>query len=442
MKLVVDPATSPLAGRVTPPGDKSVSHRAAILGGLAHGRTRIEGFLTADDTLATLAAMSALGARVERDGASVEIHGGALRAPDRALDLGNSGTGMRLLAGALCGHPDLFGASIELAGDASLSRRPMKRIIEPLSAMGAVIESREGRAPLLVQPNRLRAMTHRLQIASAQVKSAILLAGLNARGTTVVTESGLSRDHTERLLPAFGVDVERGDRDSSICNRVGVTGPVRPEAVTVAVPGDLSSAAFMLAAGLLVPGSRVEIGPTGVNPTRDGFLRIVERMAGGALMRHSPAGEAGRGAEPAAMLEVRAPRRLSGVNIPQAWVPLAIDEFPLVMAMAAVAEGKTVLTGAGELRVKESDRLAVMSRALGRLGVRVEEYADGATVYGGRVRGGTVDAGGDHRIAMSLAVIALVAEAPVEIADAEWIRTSYPAFVSHLENLGARLQWR
>ncbi len=437
MELIIEPAESPLSGRVVPPGDKSVSHRAAILGGLAHGVTHIEGFLAAEDTLATLAAMSALGARVAREGASVEIQGGALRAPDHALDLGNSGTGIRLLTGALCGHPDLFGASIELSGDASLSRRPMQRIIEPLTSMGAVIDSRAGCAPMVVRPGRLSAKAHRLRIASAQVKSAILLAGLNAPGRTQVTEPGISRDHTERLLPAFGADVERAD-DCRTANRFGVTGPIRLEAASIAVPGDLSSAAFMVAAALLVTGSRVEVGPTGVNPTRDGFLRIVERMAASAVTRHPLSGTGG---EPAAMLEVAAPDRLVGVDIPRTWVPLAIDEFPLIMAMAAVADGQTVITGAEELRVKESDRLAVMSRQLGRLGVRVEEHADGATVYGGRVRGGTVDAGGDHRIAMSLAVLSLVAEAPVAIADAEWIRTSYPGFVEHLKTLGARLKW-
>lgn len=435
MRLIVKPAVSPLSGRVSPPGDKSVSHRAAIFGGLARGTSRIEGFLTAEDTLATLSAMAELGARVERDGRSVEIEGRGLRGPGRPLDLGNSGTGIRLLAGALCGHPDLFGASVELIGDASLSRRPMNRIIEPLAAMGARIESRDGRAPLVLRPSPLRAVDHELSIASAQVKSAILLAGLNARGRTQVVEPGVSRDHTERLLPAFGVAVERAE------GRAEVMGPAGLDAASIAVPGDLSSAAFMLAAGLLVPGSRVDIGPVGVNPTRDGFLRIVERMAGSAVTRR-PVAEAGAGAEPVAMLETVAPDQLAGTRVPPAWVPLAIDEFPLIMAMAAVADGATVITGAEELRVKESDRLAVMSRQLGRLGVRVEEHADGATVYGGRVRGGGVDSGGDHRIAMSLAVLALVAEAPVEIADAEWIRTSYPAFVEHLESLGARLQWQ
>jgi len=434
VKLIANPAASALAGRVVPPGDKSVSHRAAIFGGLASGTTRIDGFLAAEDTLATLAAMAALGAPVERDGSAVEIAGGGLRAPAQALDLGNSGTGIRLLAGALCGHPDLFGSAIELVGDASLSRRPMQRIIEPLGAMGAVVESRNGCAPLVVKPRRLRATTHRLSVASAQVKSAIMLAGLDARGRTAVAEPGVSRDHTERLLPAFGVDVERSG------NCAAVTGPARLQAASITVPGDLSSAAFMLAAALLVPGSRVEIGPTGVNPTRDGFLRIVERMAGAAVTRR-PLTPPGAGPEPVAMLETTAPDRLAGADIPADWVPLAIDEFPLVMAMAAVATGKTTITGAEELRVKESDRLAVMSRQLTRLGVRVEEHADGATIHGGRVRGGVVESGGDHRIAMSLAVLALAAEGPVEIGGAEWIRTSYPAFVEHLQCLGVRLQW-
>lgn len=434
MKLTVKPAASPLSGRVTPPGDKSVSHRAAIFGGLARGTTRIQGFLVAEDTLATLGAMAALGARVDRNGSSVQIEGGTLGAPGRPLDMGNSGTGIRLLTGALCGHPDLFGASIELVGDASLSRRPMNRIIEPLRAMGACIESDDGHAPLVVRPQRLAPVDRRLNVASAQVKSAILLAGLNAEGRTRVFEPGISRDHTERLLPAFGVEVQRSENGAS------VHGPVRLEAASISVPGDLSSAAFMIAAAALVPKSRITIGPVGVNPTRDGFLRIVERMAGRAVGRETAEG-AGAGAEPVAMLEISAPGRLVGTSIPEEWVPLAIDEFPLLMAMAAAGQGETVIAGAEELRVKESDRLAVMSRQLRRLGVHVDERPDGATVRGGPVRGGRVDSEGDHRIAMSLAVLALVAEGPVEIDGAEWIHTSYPEFSDHLESLGVQLQW-
>lgn len=434
MELTVHPAASPLSGQVTPPGDKSVSHRAAIFGGLAEGTTHIEGFLEAEDTLATLGAMSSLGARVKRDGGSVRIEGGRLGAPAGPLDLGNSGTGMRLLTGALCGHPDLFGARVELIGDASLSRRPMQRIIEPLGAMGARIESREGHAPLVVEPCPLKPLDRELNVASAQVKSAILLAGLNAPGETRVVEPGVSRDHTERLLPAFGVVVDRADCEARL------RGPARLKAARISVPGDLSSAAFMIAAAALVAKSRITIGPVGVNPTRDGFLRIVEQMAAGAV-RVRPIENASAGAEPVAMLEVSSPAQLVGARIPAEWVPLAIDEFPLVMAMAAAAQGETVISGAGELRVKESDRLAVMSRQLRRLGVDVEERPDGATIRGGRVRGGRVESEGDHRIAMSLAVLGLVAEGPVEIEGAEWIRTSYPAFAEHLESLGARLQW-
>lgn len=434
MKLTVNPATSPLSGRVTPPGDKSVSHRAAIFGGLARGTTRIDGFLVAEDTLATLGAMAELGARVERNGGSVRIEGGTLSQPERPLDLGNSGTGIRLLTGALCGHPDLFGASIELVGDASLSRRPMNRIVEPLRAMGAHIDSDDGHAPLVVRPRRLSPVDRRLNVASAQVKSAILLAGLNAHGDTRVTEPGVSRDHTERLLPAFGVQVQHAD------GGVEVHGPARLRAASISVPGDLSSAAFMIAAATLVPGSCIDIGPVGVNPTRDGFLRILERMAGQDVVRHAIDG-AGAGSEPVAMLEVSAPGKVVGTCIPEEWVSLAIDEFPLLMAIAAAGQGETVIAGAGELRVKESDRLAVMSRQLRRLGVHVDERPDGATVRGGRVRGGRVESEGDHRIAMSLAVLALVAEGPVEIDGAEWIRTSYPEFADHLESLGAQMQW-
>lgn len=436
MKLIVQPSTAPLHGTVRPPGDKSISHRAALLGGLARGTSRIDGFLLAEDTLATLNAMAALGAGVHRDGQRVDIEGRGLTAPDEAIDLGNSGTGIRLLTGALAGHSDLFGASITLVGDASLSRRPMARVIEPLQRMGARIDSRDGRCPLVVHPRPLIGCEHRLAIASAQVKSAILLAGLNARGETGLTEPGVSRDHTERLLPAFGVEPMLND------GRISLTGPVSLDGAQVQVPGDLSSAAFLIAAALLVRNSSVEIGPVGTNPTRDGFLRVIDRMAPGRVNRAFGSGD-GRvaGAEPVANLSVEAASALHGLEIPAEWVPLAIDEFPLLMALAAVAEGRTVIRGAAELRVKESDRLAVMCSQLARLGVRLEERPDGAEICGGPVRGGQVDAEGDHRIAMSLAVLGLVAEGPVEIDNAEWIRTSYPGFVDDLTALGARLEW-
>lgn len=435
MRLIAHPARGPLQGRIRPPGDKSVSHRAALFGGLARGRTRIEDFLVADDTLATLAAMAALGADVQREQRTVEIEGRGLRAPDGHLDLGNSGTGMRLLTGALCGRPDLFGARIELIGDASLSRRPMRRVIEPLQAMGARIDSRNGSCPLVLHPAPLHGAQHHLRIASAQVKSALVLAGLCAEGRTRVLEPAPSRDHTERLLPVFGVTVARGPGE------VAVTGPAELRAATVRVPGDLSSAAFLIAAALLVEGSEVEIGPVGTNPTRDGFLQAIERMAPGCVRRGSE-DAAGAGAEPVATLAVSGTGRLRGIDVPEELVALAIDEFPMLMALAAVAEGTTRISGAGELRVKESDRIAVMCRALDRLGVAVEERPDGALIRGGPVRGGVVDARGDHRIAMSLAVLAQRAEAPVAIEQAQWIRTSYPEFVADLKTLGARLEWR
>lgn len=430
MRLIVHPAAGALSGRYRPPGDKSVSHRAAILGGLASGETEIFGFLDSADTRATLDAMRQLGARVDEHDGVIRMRGGALRAPDGPLDLGNSGTGMRLLAGALGGHPDLSGSRVELIGDASLSRRPMARIIEPLARMGAKIVSHEGRAPLLVEPVALTGTTHVLSVASAQVKSAILLAGLHAQGETVVVEPGVSRDHTERMLPAFGVSLHDGEPG------VGVRGGQKLSGTRIEVPGDLSSAAFPLAAGLLVPGSEIELDGVGLNPTRSGFVDIVRAMGASVAI------EAGQsdGGEPLGRLVVRA-AALTGVDVAPQQVPLAIDEFPLIMALAAAAGGETRIRGASELRVKESDRIAVMCRELSRLGVELEELEDGAIVTGGRVRGGEVDSHGDHRVAMSLAVLALVAEAPVAIDNAEWIRTSYPGFVEDMRALGAEMEW-
>ncbi|NKI35533.1 3-phosphoshikimate 1-carboxyvinyltransferase [Wenzhouxiangella sp. XN79A] len=434
MRLRVHPARSPLAGTIRAPGDKSISHRAVLFGGLAEGTTEVSGFLEGEDTRATLAAMEALGARVERDGATLRVHGGGLQAPPEALDLGNAGTGIRLLAGALVGHPDLHGGVVTLTGDASLSRRPMDRIIEPLARMGARIESREGRAPLVLHPGPLRPVDLELSIASAQVKSAVLLAGMNAPGTTRITLPAPSRDHTERLLPAFGVAV-RVDGLS-----VEIDGPVRLGGARVAVPGDLSSATFALAAALLVPGSEVRIAGVGINPTRDGVLRIVERMAPGSVDRRAAADGDAAGDEPVADLVVHHAGRPVGIEVPVEWVPLAIDEFPMLMALAAASDGVTEIRGAEELRVKESDRIAVMTEQLRRLGVAIDERPDGARIVGGGVAGGRVDAGGDHRVAMSLAVLALVADGPVEIDGADWIATSYPGFVDDLRTLGADVE--
>lgn len=428
MRLCVEPATAPLTGDYRPPGDKSVSHRAAILGGLADGETEIRGILDSADTRATLSAMAALGAEVSEAGGVIRIRGGRLRAPEDDLDLGNSGTGLRLLAGALAGRPDLFGSEIRLVGDASLSARPMGRIIEPLRQMGADIDSVNGCAPLTLRPRALRGLTYQLPVASAQVKSALLLAGLNAEGETVVVEPGISRDHTERMLPAFGASLQ------GRMPGIAVRGGQRLVGTRCDVPGDLSSAAFIIAAALLVGGSRIVINPVGLNPTRDGFLRVVEQMATGFTIRSTKSGSG----EPQGCLEVES-TGLHGVDIDPSMVSLAIDEFPVLMALAAAAAGTTRISGAQELRVKESDRLAVMCAELGKLGVSVEERPDGAVITGGSVQGGRVDSHGDHRIAMSLAVLALAADGPVEINNAEWIRTSYPGFVDDLRGLGAEM---
>lgn len=430
MRLIVHPATAALKGHYRPPGDKSVSHRAAILGGLAGGETEIHGFLDSADTRATLEAMGQLGAGIEEADGVIRMRGGTLRPPAGPLDLGNSGTGIRLLAGALAGHPALADARIELIGDESLSSRPMARIIEPLARMGARIDSHDGCAPLVIEPAALSGRRHVLKVASAQVKSAVLLAGLFADGETVVVEPGLSRDHSERMLPAFGVSLHDGGPG------VAVRGGQALSGARIEVPGDLSSAAFALAAGLLVDGSAAELEGVGLNPTRSGVVDIFQAM--GAMMEIE--GDQTRGGEPLGRLTVRA-GALSGVDIAPDQVPAAIDEFPLIMAVAAAAEGRTRIRGASELRVKESDRIAVMCRELARLGVRVEEFDDGAVVTGGPVRGGEVDSHGDHRVAMSLAVLALAADAPVAIDNAEWIETSYPGFVEDMRGLGAEMEW-
>lgn len=431
MKLLVTPARKPLTGRCQPPGDKSVSHRLAILGGLAAGQTVITGYLDSADTHATLAAMAALGASVEHRDGEIRIDGGLGPVGRVTLDLGNSGTGVRLLAGALAGRPELFGSELTLVGDESLSRRPMGRIIEPLGAMGANLEGHAGCLPLRLRPTALQGIRYTPPVASAQVKSAVLLAGLAAQGETVLVEPGPSRDHTERLLPAFGVELEQHE------NELRLRGGQVLRAGRFHVPGDLSSAAFILAAGLLVPGSDLTVDNVGINPSRDGVLRILQAMGADLSWQ----ADRSVGAEPVGSARVRS-ARLAGIEIPPEWVPLAIDEFPVVMALAAAASGQTRISGAAELRVKESDRLAVMCRQLERLGVKVEETEDGACVHGGAIAGGEVDSCGDHRIAMSLAVLGLVAEAPVLIANAEWIRTSFPGFVDDLRALGAELEWQ
>ena len=439
MDLKSSPVSQPLQGRYCPPGDKSISHRLAILTALTHGRSTVQGFLNSEDTLATARAMQAMGAVIQwtrgERGWDLEIDGGQLHPPDHALDFGNSGTGYRLMMGvlsALGGHAGFQGAPISLIGDQSLSRRPMARVIDPLSKQGASIESVGGHAPITVIPQQLHGQSHHLAIASAQVKSALMLAGLWADGVTDIEEPSPSRDHTERLLPAFDVEVVRHSP-----TKVSIAGGQTLQPGHHQVPGDISSAAFVMAASLLVPNAHVELNGVGLNPTRDGFLKICEAMGG----EFAVTTQAHIGDEPVGQIEADG-SRLRGVIVEPAWVPLAIDEFPMVMGLAAAASGTTKITHAKELRVKESDRLAQMCSQLRRLGVDLTEHDDGAVIKGGEIQGGVVDCGGDHRIAMTFAVLGLVAQAPIVIRQAHWMQTSYPEFVDDMNALGARLEWR
>lgn len=419
----------PLRGRIRVPGDKSISHRAIMLGSLADGTTRIDGFLEGEDTRATAAAFASMGVRIEAPSAGIRIvHGvgiDGLAEPAGPLDCGNAGTAMRLMAGVLAGQR--FGSV--LVGDASLSRRPMRRVLEPLTRMGARIRAREGAfAPLEIEPapEGLVAIDWRCPVASAQVKSSILLAGLRARGTTRVAEPQSTRDHTERMLAAFGCPLR------TVGDWIAIDGGIRLRATDVEVPSDFSSAAFFIVAASVVPGSDLVIERVGINPLRTGLLRALEMM--GADIEVSCMDCAG--GEPVADLRVRA-APLAGIDLPEALVADMIDEFPAFFVAAAFADGPTRIGGAAELRVKESDRIAAMASALGGLGARIEERPDGAVIEGGaRLGGGCVDSRGDHRIAMALAIAAQRARDAVRIADCRNVDTSFPGFVALARSVG------
>ena len=414
---------------VSVPGDKSVSHRALMLGSIAEGRTEVSGFLAGEDCLATLQAMALMGVAVERPSATdVVVHGvglHGLQPPEQPLDLGNSGTAMRLMAGLLSGQA----FDSVLTGDASLSGRPMQRIIKPLSQMGATILSNDGCPPLrLSGGGSLTAIDYRLPVASAQVKSAILLAGLYAEGTTSVFEPAVTRDHTERMLASMGVSLDIAD------GQIAIAGGQAPQGCNIQVPADLSSAAFVMFAALIADDANVLIENVGVNPTRTGVIDILQGM-GADLSLENPRL---LGDEPVADIRVRSSQLLGGPVDP-ALVSLAIDEFPVLFAAAACAKGKTVFTGIGELRVKESDRIAAMATGLRALGIHVDQSDDGAVVQGGRLAGGTVESHGDHRIAMSLAVAASVAAAPVIVRDIAAVDTSFPGFADCMASLGIEI---
>ena len=420
-----------IAGALTVPGDKSISHRALMLGGIAEGDTEIRGFLEGADCLSTLRALEALGVRIERRaGDAVVVHGGgagALRGSSEVLDMGNAGTAMRLFMGLLA--PQSFDSV--LVGDESLMRRPMERVAAPLRLMGARIETREGRPPVHIRgASALRGIDYRLPVASAQVKSALLLAALGASGRTRLTEPAPTRDHTERMLGAFGVELRRDGLT------VALEGGQRLRGTSIQVPADFSSAAFFIVAGLIAAEGPFTVRNVGVNPTRTGLLEILHRM--GADIRVQA--HAGAAAEPTADIEVRR-SRLRGIHVPRELVPLSIDEFPILFVAAALAEGETTVRGAEELRVKESDRLAVMAEGLTVLGVHNELLDDGLRIRGGSgFGGGLIDSYGDHRIAMSFAIAALAARAPIEIRNVANVATSFPGFVELARAAGLAIE--
>ncbi len=423
-----------VAGELTVPGDKSISHRSLMLGGIAEGETEITGFLAGEDCLASLRALQALGVRIERPQPQrVRVRGvglEGLRAAGAPLDMGNAGTAMRLFMGLLA--PRAFDST--LIGDESLMRRPMERVAVPLRLMGADIRTRDGRPPVEIHGvPKLRAIDYTLPVASAQVKSAVLLAGLSAEGRTRVTEPAPSRDHTERMLAAFGVEVLREGAT------VTLAGGQRLAGTSVAVPADFSSAAFFLVAGCLAAERGLLLRNVGINPTRTGLLEML-RLMGADIRVHPVAQDARGGGEPIADIEVRK-SRLKGVRVPESLVPLSIDEFPVFFIAAALAEGETLVRGALELRVKESDRLAAMAEGLTVLGVENELLEDGLRIRGGSgFGGGTIESHGDHRIAMAFAVAGLAARSPIEIRDVANVATSFPGFLEIARTAGLHIE--
>jgi 3-phosphoshikimate 1-carboxyvinyltransferase len=418
-----------LTGELRVASDKSISHRAVLLSGLANGQSRVSQVLMGEDVKATIAAMQALGVAIDVTADdNLVIQGVGLNGlcePGIDLEMGNSGTAMRLLAGILSAQP----FASRLVGDESLSARPMGRIIQPLSSMGAVVECDNQRPPLNIRPATLGALGYDSPVASAQVKSCLLLAGLCAGVSVTVREPRPSRDHTERMLMAMGADLQRQPGQVTI-EPGGIL-----NARDVSVPADISSAAFFLVGASLAPGSDLMLTDVCVNPGRTGILDILVAM-GANIEQLNPRMV---GAEPVADLRVRA-AELTGIDIPPDWVPRAIDEFPAVFVAAACARGRTRIRDASELRVKESDRIAVMARALTQLGARIEPHEDGADIDGGSLTGGTVDAADDHRCAMSLAMAGLVCSIPVRVLGAGNVDTSYPEFCAHAMGAGLDLR--
>lgn len=421
-----------ISGRLRVPGDKSISHRSIMLGSLGDGITHVSGFLDGDDCLATLRAFRAMGVEIEGpNNGELTIHGvgmHGLQAPDGPLDLGNSGTSMRLMAGLMAGQR----FDTVLTGDASLSKRPMRRVTVPLGKMGARIEAAEGGTPPLKISGgaSLKGIDYELPVASAQVKSSVLLAGLYAAGRTCVTEPAPTRDHTERMLSGAGYALRRDG--STVC----LSGGGALQAMTIDVPADISSAAFFMVAASITPGADLWLEHVGINPTRTGIIDILRLM--GAKIELVNAREVG--GEPVADIHV-AEAALHGIDIPESLVPLAIDEFPVLFVAAAVASGQTRLTGAEELRVKESDRIQVMADGLVACGIDATPTNDGIVIQGGEdFQAATVDSHGDHRIAMAFAVAALRADGDIVIRDCDNVNTSFPGFIDACQRIGMNIE--
>jgi 3-phosphoshikimate 1-carboxyvinyltransferase len=430
MSQLIVHSSGPLGGRIQVPGDKSISHRAVMFGALADGRSRIDGFLPSGDCLATLDCLEALGVEIDRHNeTALTVHGRGLQGlqkPAGPLNCVRSGTTMRLLAGILAGQP----FDCTLTGDSQLLRRPMRRITEPLRAMGAEIEDADGHAPLTIHGRSLRGVDHTLTVASAQVKSALLLAGLYADGTTVVRQPGPARDHTERLLVTMGAGISLNGLDITL-----TPGRVL-EPNSLIVPGDISSAAFPLVAAALIEGSEVTIEGVGVNPTRTGLLGVLGEMGGRIDIENA----AVHGGEPAADLTARF-SSLRGVEIGGSTVVRMIDEFPILAVAATRTHGTTVVRDAAELRVKETDRIAVIVEGLRAMGARIEPQPDGFIVEGPTpLHGAEVDSGGDHRLAMALAVAGMIAEGETVVGQAECIPDSFPGFTSLIGELGGEIR--
>ncbi|MFT7673091.1 MAG: 3-phosphoshikimate 1-carboxyvinyltransferase [Gammaproteobacteria bacterium] len=419
-----------VSGEIRVPGDKSISHRSIILSSIAEGTSNVSGFLEGEDSLNTLTAFRAMGVDIYRDGSNLSINGvglNGLSRPDQPLDMGNSGTAMRLLLGLLSGQA----FNSVLVGDKSLSGRPMNRVIKPLLEMGAIISSREGgTAPLAINSvEQINPIDYLMPVASAQVKSCILLAGLYASGKSSVKEPAPTRDHTERMLRAFGCTV------SSEKGHIQIDGKQTLKACDIDVPADISSAAFFIVAATLAQESEIKLNHVGINPTRTGIIEILRLMGANIGIDN----QRDVGGEPVADLIIRS-ASLKGIQIPESLVPLAIDEFPVIFIAAACAHGETVLTGAEELRVKESDRIQVMADGLSILGIEALPTPDGMRIQGGEMSGGRIDSHGDHRIAMAFSIASLRSQSAIEIENCRNVDTSFPGFAALAKSVGIGVQ--